>query len=251
MIRHLILFALLLLPLMGMAQPFRVVYIGDSITDGGWGRSGGSMASAEERNQKDLNHLYGHSFMLFVATHFESEYPASDLAFYNRGISGYTLDDLHARWECDVLALQPDLLSILIGTNDVDRALRKGERLDLAAWKASYRALLDRTRAAFPSVRLVLCTPFVAQTGRLAKQPNYPLRAEDVAAAAAVVERLAEAYGATLVPFDRLFAELLALPTAGEHWIWDGIHPTAAGHKRMADCWIRYAGTAVATQHSK
>nr|WP_288856631.1 SGNH/GDSL hydrolase family protein [uncultured Bacteroides sp.] len=23
------------------------------------------------------------------------------------------------------------------------------------------------------------------------------------------------------------------------YWIWDGIHPTPAGHKRMADMWIK------------
>lgn len=237
--RRLLLFLLLLCPLFGFAQGFRIVYIGDSITDGGWGRSGGSMAAAEERNQRDLNHLYGHSYMLFTAAHFESEYPTRGLVCYNRGISGYTLQELHARWEQDVEALQPDLVSILIGTNDVDRALQRGERIDGAAWEASYRALLDRTRTAFPSVRLVLCTPFVAQTGRMAQQTNYAHRAEDVAALAAIVVRLAEEYGAMLVRFDRLFEELMALPVAGEYWIWDGIHPTPAGHKRMADWWIR------------
>ena len=42
----------------------RFLFIGDSITDGGWGRSGGSMMPTEQRNQKDLNHIYGHSYMM-------------------------------------------------------------------------------------------------------------------------------------------------------------------------------------------
>lgn len=242
MIRRILLLMLVLLPVVGATQPFRVVYTGDSITDGGWGRSGGSMASAEERNRSDLNHLYGHSFMLFAAAHFESCYPERAWSFHNRGISGYTLDDLHTRWERDVLALQPDLLSILIGTNDVDRALREGDGIDVVAWEHSYRRLLDRTREAFPTIRLVLCTPFVANTGRMTKQTNYAERAAQVAALAEVVVRLAEEYGATLVRFDQLFAELLSMPVRGEHWIWDGIHPTAAGHRRMADLWIEKAG---------
>ena len=51
-----ILLLLLLLPALSFGQGLRLVWIGDSITDGGWGRSGGSMAPAEERNQKDQNH---------------------------------------------------------------------------------------------------------------------------------------------------------------------------------------------------
>ena len=65
----------------------RVLYIGDSVTDGGWGRSGGSMAPSHERNQKDLNHIYGHSYMLFCAAHYESTQPYAGLQFFNRGIS--------------------------------------------------------------------------------------------------------------------------------------------------------------------
>ena len=42
----------------------RFLFIGDSITDGGWGRSGGKMMPTEERNLKDLNHIYGHSYMM-------------------------------------------------------------------------------------------------------------------------------------------------------------------------------------------
>ena len=41
-----------------MATGRKVLFIGDSITDGGWGRSGGSMAPSEKRNHTDWNHLY-------------------------------------------------------------------------------------------------------------------------------------------------------------------------------------------------
>ncbi len=65
----------------------RVLYIGDSVTDGGWGRSGGSMIPSEQRNQKDLNHIYGHSYMMLCAAHYESTQPYAGLQFFNRGIS--------------------------------------------------------------------------------------------------------------------------------------------------------------------
>ena len=36
------------------AAAHRVLYIGDSITDGGWGRSGGSAKASKDRNHTDL-----------------------------------------------------------------------------------------------------------------------------------------------------------------------------------------------------
>lgn len=237
--RRLLLLVLLLLPCCLTAGGWRILFIGDSITDGGWGRSGGSMAAAEARNQHDLNHLYGHSFMLFAAAHFERQYPERGDQFFNRGISGYTLRDLHDRWESDLAAIRPDLLSILIGTNDVAKSLKEAA-FDIAAWEQSYRDLLDRTRKLLPEVKLVLCTPFVAATGRLRDAPDNARRQADIAACCAVVHRLAADYNALLVPFDTLFKEVQQQhPTvSGEHWIWDGIHPTAAGHRLMADRWI-------------
>lgn len=234
-----ILLLLLLLPALSFGQGLRLVWIGDSITDGGWGRSGGSMAPAEERNQKDQNHLYGHSYMFLTAAELQSRYPERNYTCLNRGISGYTLTELEQRWEADVEALRPDLLSILIGTNDVDRALRGGG-FDVKNWEARYRNYLTRTREAFPEVRLVLCTPFVMEAGRMAQTKNYAERATEVAACAEVVRRLAREFGAELVDFHALFAKLEHKQTMPpEYWMWDGIHPTPAGHHRMARLWLK------------
>lgn len=230
---------LLLVSFVSHGAGLRLVWIGDSITDGGWGRSGGTMAPSEERNHKDLNHLYGHSYMLLCASELQSRRPECDYQCFNRGISGYTLAELEARWEQDVEALRPDLLTILVGTNDVDRSL-KAAHFDVVAWENRYRAYLKRTREAFPAVRLMLCTPFVLKAGRLAKTKNYAEREARVAACAEAVRRLAREFDARLVDFHALFARLEQQhATPASYWIWDGIHPTAAGHRRMADLWLK------------
>ena len=211
------------------------VFAGDSITDGGWGMSGGRGIPSSERNLTDLNHIYGHSYMMLVASDWQSAYPATGLIFHNRGLSGDKLEGLTARWDQDILSLKPDVLSILIGVND------SSKDIDLQAWEASYRALLARTRTALPGCKLVLCTPFLAPVGRFGTREDYPVRLDRVKQMATVVRELAAEFQAVLVPFDELFASLPAGATP-TWWIWDGIHPTAAGHRRMADLWEQCVG---------
>lgn len=243
--RTILLFCILLVApsLLASQHPARrILFVGDSITDGGWGRSGGSMQPAEERNQKDQNHLYGHSYIFLVASYLESEFPTYGYSCFNRGISGYTLADLHARWEADIEALAPDMVSILIGINDILKHYDKQDTpFDIAAWESTYRTYLDRTLEAFPQIRVVLCTPFIAPVGRIGQRSNYPLQASSVEEAAEVVRRLAAEYGATLVDFARCFKQLADQYPSVEasHWIWDGIHPTPAGHHQMANCWVK------------
>lgn len=156
----------------------RFLFIGDSITDGGWGRSGGKMMPTEERNQKDLNHIYGHSYMMLCAARIQSDYPMQETQFFNRGISGNTLRDLQERWKADCLDLNPDVVTLLVGTNDVDLYLSGKAPLDMQQWEHGYRQLLDQLREANPNVRIALGTPFVAKVGRIGSAENYQKRKE-------------------------------------------------------------------------
>ena len=215
----------------------RIVFIGDSVTDGAWGRSGGDAVPSSKRNQTDLNHIYGHSYMMLCAAHLQSQYPNDGIECFNRGISGDGLEHLEARWDEDVIDLHPDVLSILIGTNDVHRYLEgnQAEPFDLPGWERRYRALLDRALEANPQTDLMLGTPFVAKVGRVGNSADFPVRDSLVSLLSEAVCRIADDYGATLLRYDQLFA---GLEGQTSHWIWDGIHPTPAGHKRMADLWI-------------
>ena len=228
----------------------RVLYIGDSVTDGGWGRSGGSMAPSEERNQKDLNHIFGHGYMEMCAAHYLSTFPQQDLQFFNRGISGNTLADLRARWQKDALDIHPDVVSILVGTNDADKFLgelkslseeeRKHATFDYEQWKETYHQLMVALRHQNPHVCIVLGTPFVAKVGRIGKRDDYGLRESIVSRLALIVEELARQENAICIPYHEMFAQLQKEAPRPDYWIWDGIHPTTAGHRRMADLWIEH-----------
>src|SRR5580693_2752855 len=114
----LILTVLLLAPLAAVraAEPIaaftpgaRILFQGDSITDGNRGRS------------LDPNHILGHGYAFIIAAKFGAAFPEANLEFFNRGVSGNTVLDLEKRWQKDTLDLRPDVLSILIGVNDRGR----------------------------------------------------------------------------------------------------------------------------------
>lgn len=58
--RYCSLLMVLVLAMTVVAKGKRVLFIGDSITDGAWGNSKVWNTPSEERNQKDMNHIYGH-----------------------------------------------------------------------------------------------------------------------------------------------------------------------------------------------
>ena len=233
----------------------RVLFIGDSVTDGGWGCSGGSAKASKDRNHWDLNHLYGHSYMMLCAADIESRYPYSGIVFLNRGISGDDTWRMLQRWQQDAIDTRPDVLSLLEGTNDVLYYLDSlqtdsiSHSFSMEAWEKNYRSLLDSSMAANPALRIILATPFVAKVGRIGERSDYELREQLIDSMSVRIRDIAAEYDALLVDYNLMFRELLSdRSVPASHWIWDGIHPSAAGHRRMADLWLQ---TFVRFLHSK
>lgn len=233
---------ILFIALSAVAGGQRVLFIGDSITDGNWGNSCGTAKSSSQRTLWDMNHIYGSGYMYLCATYYQGNYPEKEYEFFNRGISGNTLEDLEKRWEADVIDMKPDVLSVLVGTNDIHFYLQSDKKnpFDFAAWEKRYRSLLDRSLQANPNLKIVLGAPFVANTGNMRKSADFAERDSLVRRCAEITERIAKDYKAVYLPFNKMFDEILkTIPTSKDtYWIWDGIHPTPAGHKRMVDLWI-------------
>ena len=227
----------------------RFVFIGDSITDGDWCLGNGRPGVDRLAREWDKNHIYGHSYMAFCAARMQAEYPGQKYEFFNRGISGNTLENLEKRWESDVIALHPDVVTILIGTNDVSHYLNNFDSsvipdvsgFDIVTWGKSFRSLLDRTLASNPEVRFVLCSPFVEKVGDKGKSNDYPVRQELVRQVSSTIKAVTSDYNAVFLPFGEMFDKLQEsadLPS-DEYWIWDGIHPTYAGSWKMAELWFK------------
>ena len=196
----------------------RILFQGDSITDGNRGRSA------------DPNHILGHGYQFIIAAKYGGHLPERHLTFLNRGVSGNTVADLAKRWDKDTIALKPDILSILIGVNDLNR------NVSIDQYEQGYDQLIKDTIKALPNVRLVICEPFGLPVG--GKKANW----DEYRANLTNIRRLPQNWRIDITFRSSVFKRLLTTPAnsaPADYWIWDGVHPTYNGHQLMADEWER------------
>jgi lysophospholipase L1-like esterase len=205
-----------------------VLFQGDSITD--WSRS------RETADKPNNAFALGSGYAGLAGLELLVERSGDDLKVYNRGVSGNKVYQLAERWDADCLALKPNLLSILIGVNDIWHTLTGKYQGTVEIYERDYRALLERTLKALPKAKLVICQPFVLRCGAVTDKwfPEF-----DGYKAAA--ERVAHSFHATFVPFQAMFDEAIKYAPP-EYWAKDGVHPTPAGASLMAHNWLKAVG---------
>src|SRR5574344_788056 len=86
--------------MISLKQSDILLFQGDSITHGGRGLS-----------KTDMNHIIGHGYQSILASKIGFENIDSLPVIYNRGVSGDTIGKMFARWNEDVIALKPTVLS--------------------------------------------------------------------------------------------------------------------------------------------
>ncbi|MGO4547325.1 SGNH/GDSL hydrolase family protein [Paenibacillus sp. 2TAB23] len=200
-----------------------ILFQGDSITDGARGRT------------DDPNHILGHSYAYIVGARLSFVWAEQQPLIINRGISGDRASDLYARWNEDAISLNPDIISILVGVNDAWRSMN-GEASGITdRYERAYRHILEETKQVLPEAQLVLCEPFILNTG--APSQNWQAWSERITAYRHTVRELAGQFGAIFVPLQAAFDEACTRADAS-YWLWDGVHPTAAGHELIARKWL-------------
>lgn len=188
-----------------------ILLTGDSITDCG-------------RDRDDVSSL-GNGYAALVAAGLPDE------QVINTGIGGNRVKDLQARWEEDVLAHSPAVLSIMIGINDTWRRYDSDDLTSTDVYESGYRDILTRSRAAGIE-RIMLVEPFLLPV----REEQWSWR-EDLDPKIQVVRRLATEFGTDYLATDGPLAEVAAR-TGAEALAHDGVHLTEAGHRFLADRWL-------------
>jgi lysophospholipase L1-like esterase len=209
-----------------------ILFQGDSITDAG--RAKGSGDATLPAN--DI-HALGTGYAAKAAGMLLAQHAGEDLQIHNRGISGNRVTNLRDRWQADCLDIKPDVLSILIGVNDTWHGTAKGtpdNGVNLDMFERVLRDLITTTRAAIPDLRLIICEPFTTEAGAVLELNFHP----DIDDRRAIIRAIADDEADVFVPFQELF-DTLCTQAPPEYWAHDGVHPSPAGHQRMAEFWMQ------------
>jgi len=198
----------------------KILFQGDSITD-----------SERDRNSEtDL----GKGYANLVASKIGFENPLK-FEFINRGIGGSKAIDIYSRIKCDIINLQPDILSITVGVNDVwqDFVLQNG--LSVYKFRQIYSMLIEEVREALPDIKIMLLEPFFMEgTVTRGKMDKFA----PIKEMAKTVRELCEKYNLRFITLQDKFDKATELAPP-EYWSIDGIHPTCAGHELIKNEWIK------------
>jgi lysophospholipase L1-like esterase len=201
-----------------------IVFIGDSIT-------------AADRHRQAYRPL-GYGYVHFAGNLLLARNPTMNLKIVNTGVSGDTIIDLKDRWQKDCLAHGPNVLSILIGINDVWRRAMEPDMAERVARPAEFEITYEQLLAQAQEqcrCRLVLMEPFLfshAKENEVFRTLTPYLEA---------VRRLAQEHEAVLVPLQREIDRQI-LETPPERWSQDTVHPYLWAHAWIARQWLDATG---------
>ncbi|MCD6507373.1 SGNH/GDSL hydrolase family protein [Candidatus Poribacteria bacterium] len=195
----------------------KVVFIGDSITDCG---------------RRGEHAPYGNGYVKFAIDLITARYPERKITYFNEGIGGNTILDLRNRWETDVIAHNPDWVSVKVGINDLHRTLRRDETaVPPDRYERLYRECLSITREK-TKAKLILIDPFYLSTdtdsGSFESQvlkliPEY----------LEVVGKLAAEFEAVHVRTHEIFQRQLRYRPR-DYFCPEPVHPYPSGHMVIA-----------------
>ena len=191
-------------------KKIKYVFLGDSITDAG----------RDYSNHHDM----GHGYPKYASEIITSEHTDKEFEFFNFGISGNRTSQLFDRLYTDALVFEPDVISVLIGINDIwhrwmsdIKIATTYEQIEL-----NYRCILERIRRE-SNAKIVMMSPFMLDT------PLHPNLRKDLPQLISIVRNLADEFADVFIPLDKHFEEAMKTQPTALYYSDDGVHPNENG----------------------
>lgn len=202
----------------------KVLFQGDSITDAGRAR--------------DNDNYLGNGYPTLIKSALNYDEPGK-YEFVNRGVSGNRVVDLYARLKADIINVKPDVMSILIGVNDVWHEFdfeNKPNGVDAEKYFKIYSMLIDEVKEALPDIKIIIMEPFTLEGA--GNEAYYAEFEKEVKKRAEKASLIAEKYSLPFIKLQDKFDEASKL-APNSHWLVDGVHPAEAGHELIKREWIK------------
>lgn len=187
----------------------RILFQGDSITDAG----------RDKRNYFNM----GNGYAKVASELIKEAHPDKDIEFINLGIGGNRTDQLFDRLYKDAIALEPDIISILIGINDIwhrygsEKIATTDAQLEL-----NYRTILTELRKK-TNAKIMILSPYLLDC-----EGKDAIR-EDLKTVLPIIRGLADEFADVYVPLDEHFEEALKTMPEPRYYSADGVHPNQNG----------------------
>lgn len=174
----------------------------------------------------------------------------SDFELIGKGISGNKISDLLVRYKKDVLDLNPDIVFIYIGINDVWHKYDFGTGSDIDIYEKGLRKIISDISSS--GSKIVLCTPTVIgeNTGdfelgnKFKDVQTMDKMNRDLDLFSEVVEKLSSEYSTELLDLRKVFMDYISTnnPNNNSSGIltYDGVHLNKQGNTLIANEMLKF-----------
>ena len=207
-------------------QSTKIIFLGDSITEQGESFDDGFISLLRQNLSQEEFELVG------------------------KGIGGHKVSNLLTRYKADVIDLNPDIVFIYIGINDVWHKYDFGTGSDIDLYERGLRTIISDIKSL--GSKIVLCTPTVIgentgdfELGNQFKDVETMEKMNgDLDKFSEVVRKLSHEYETELLDLRKIFMDYLAENNinndAAGILTTDGVHLNEQGNKLIADQMIKF-----------
>ncbi|MBT4785496.1 MAG: GDSL-type esterase/lipase family protein [Flavobacteriaceae bacterium] len=234
------LFLLIFILITSCTDSTKVVFLGDSITEAGVYDNEVGVPSGDT-----LIYPKHTGFITLLKNDIED-----DIELIGKGVSGNKVSNLLERYKKDVLNLNPDIVFIYIGINDVWHKYSMGTGTDILFYENGLRKIIGDLKN--QGARVILCTPTVIGENKgeftLVNEfkdiETMEIMNGDLDAYSDVIRKLSSELNTDLLDLREIFMSYISENNPNNEssgiTTYDGVHLNDLGNKLIADEMLKF-----------